>query len=672
MAGQWEIASTIGTWVAVILAIAALGGLLGPFLIWRASQTERHQALDLLEKGEAENGGYVSKGLRVSRKIRLFRQVYAPLLQEEPQLPGRTLTKVPVKNVSQKSAGWVQFCIAISSYGLRTSKGDSLILRAGRTWLPMHKNWILIMGIVGRFAKRPDRGKLPLPAKGRLRSMQALPGRAFQGIRKLDSANGDGFLQNRWLLNPPGYGRRHEMIDDEEDRFSALHGLFGTLWTGSLFENQSEPSKAYYTEHKITETGELSGNALTIGNLFWLSVGCLPMDNGNIYCLENVSEIVGETIPQAMPMERGDENAYITDSLGSRNAHFEVDTDSSSSSDFTRRRRIRDERHRANYVIPTSVRKNGNPKDPRVFRFSTSNDRVEALNSVANSLEATDARGVVYSLEEIELPSDAKKELDESVRSTYHPINGAWVRLGKDSNSSRRTEGAILTFIERQSAHIIAKALLDIPVSADGYLMPCNQSSLCRATLCNAAQSFPHLISRMANDLGSLFIPAEDQRKTVALFDKFLGMCHDFKPDRAFFHTLSELDSVLSTFVSPDLKANTAIGVIMLTSAEFRDLIAQSARLIPQSKDKVVVLEVSQLPTLNIPSSMGVVQKFPIDRSVICLDQHVSTEIIEIKYHHLLFGALKACLRSVLLDTSLDSTPLFEAFMAMGEIVHMG
>ncbi|KAJ5355699.1 hypothetical protein N7517_010308 [Penicillium concentricum] len=505
--------------------------------------------------------------------------------------------------------------------------------------------------------------------------MQAQPGRVFQRNRKFDSASGNGFLQNSWLLHPRGYGTRHEIDDDDGDRFGALHGVFGTLWTASTSYRQPNPSKAYYTQHKTAETGELSDNALSIGNLFWLSVGCIPIVNGNIYCLENVSEIVDETHQQT-PHEKEEIGLYVSDTVDRRNAHFEVDSDyeteSSESSESTRRRNARNKRHKANYVIPASERRNGRPTDPRVFRFSTSTDRVEALHNVANSLEATNAHGVVCSLEEIEVPNNAKSELEESVRSTYHPINGSWVRLGRVSNSSRRTGKPILTFIERQSAHAISKALLDIPISVDGYLMPCNQSSLCRATLCNAAQSFPHLISRMANDLDSLSIPTADQDKTATLFNKFLNMCLDFKPDRMFFRTLSELDSVLSTFLSPNLKANTAIGVVMLTSAEFRDIIAQSARLIPQSKDKCVVLDLGQSPTLNIPSSMGVVQKFPLDLSVLCPDQQVRNELIEINYHQLLFAALKACLRSVVLETSLDSTPLFEAFLEMGETVQMG
>lgn len=110
----------------------------------------------------------------------------------------------------------------------------------------------------------------------------------------------------------------------------------------------------------------------------------------------------------------------------------------------------------------------------------------------------------------------------------------------------------------------------------------------------------------------------------------------------------------------------------MLTSAEFRDIIAQSARLIPQSKDKVVGLALGRFYTLNIPSSMGVVQKFHLDRNILSPEQNVCNEEVQIKYHDLLFAALKACLRSALLETSLDSTDLFEAFLKMGETVQLG
>ncbi|KAJ5556372.1 hypothetical protein N7494_000287 [Penicillium frequentans] len=481
---------------------------------------------------------------------------------------------------------------------------------------------------------------------------------------------------------------RHVMVDDDKDRFSALHGVFGTLWMRKSGSSRGiNPSKAYFTQHKSAETGMLSDNALTIGDIFWLSVGCLPVVNGNIYCLENVDEVVAnEKMRFRWPAIREEAvNQHSVQTAG-QTGHFDINSDESSEFSensepdtpddrlygqaaprILRRRRVR--RGPVVYTYDSMTAHEGQSQTgPRTFRFSASNGRVEFLSEVANSLEATDTRGVVYSLEEVDFTNDAQKELDESIKSTYHPIDGAWVRLGKEMNRSQRTMDPIRTFLERESAHTIAKALLDIHMSADGYLMPCDRSSLCRATLCNAAQYLPHLMGRMANNIDNLLVPAKDQENTVIIFDNFLNMCLDFKPDRPFFQTLSELDSVLTTLTSPDLKSNTAIGIIMLTSAEFRDIIAQSARLIPQSKDKVVTLKLGKLSTLDIPSSMGVVQKFPIDQSVLFPDQKVRTEVV----HHLLFAALKACLRSVFLETSLDSTPLFGAFLKIGETVHMG
>lgn len=88
---KWEVAGVIGTWVAAFFAFVALGIFVGPFLIWRASQTERHQALDLFEKGGADNGGYVPKGIRVSPRIQLLRHVRVLLLKDAPQFPDRRL-----------------------------------------------------------------------------------------------------------------------------------------------------------------------------------------------------------------------------------------------------------------------------------------------------------------------------------------------------------------------------------------------------------------------------------------------------------------------------------------------------------------------------------------------------------------------------------------------------
>jgi hypothetical protein len=667
MADSLNVASTIGTWVAVLVGLIALAGVIGPFLIWQASRTERHQAIDLLEKGEAQNGGFVSKGLRVSRGIRLFRQLHVPLLYREPQFPGMKLNwNANAFFVSQASASWVQFCLALKGYDVGTAIGDPLLVQGGKTWLPLHRNWILIMGIVGRFANRPDQGKLTLKLKGRVKAVQALPGRAFTPKRK-DTLYGQQFLDRSWVTTYRGNNQVSHITDDDGNIFNGLSGIIGTIWLPAQY-NSSGAQKIYYTSHKPEEIGQLAVDSLTVGAMFWLSVGCLVSASGDVYCLENV-----DYLPLDLDEEERD-NSYTVGRRSSAmtfgsGVHFAEGSNDDSEDDVGRFPRRASE-----FVVPVHRRipraKRSRQDVPRAFRFSAVNNRVEALESVANSLEGADQRGTVYSLDEVELPDDVGSLLKKASGSTYHRIDSTWVRLGTESTRNKNPDSPILTYLDRADAQILAKILLTMSLSPEGYLFGvATKSSLCRAMLCNAAQSLPHLLGRMAIDFEHLSVLADAEPNIVKEVDTFLEMCLNFKPDRAWFRTLYKLDMSIESLVMQDPSVNVAIGVVMLTSAEFRDIVARSARLIPESKDKTVMLDLGPTPGLKIPSIMGVVQRFPVDLGALFPGDDLTPGEVEISFSHLLFAALKACLRSAFLETILDSTPVFEAFLSMDKVI---
>jgi hypothetical protein len=91
MSSPNDIASTIGTWATVAVALVALGGVAGPLLVWRASRTARNVAITALDAGTAENGGFISKGFRFSPGIRLLRRVNAPALSKTPRFTEWTI-----------------------------------------------------------------------------------------------------------------------------------------------------------------------------------------------------------------------------------------------------------------------------------------------------------------------------------------------------------------------------------------------------------------------------------------------------------------------------------------------------------------------------------------------------------------------------------------------------
>ena len=117
--GALDLAGVIGTWVAAGLAVIALVGVVGPVLVWKASQSNRNLGLDRLDEGLATSGGYISKGVQFWSGKRLFRRIQAPILSSPPQLSGwkpswKSGSPIP----SRKSAMWVQLGAVLQAYGL--------------------------------------------------------------------------------------------------------------------------------------------------------------------------------------------------------------------------------------------------------------------------------------------------------------------------------------------------------------------------------------------------------------------------------------------------------------------------------------------------------------------------------------------------------------------------
>jgi hypothetical protein len=68
---------TISTWIAVILALAALIGVVGPWKALRAAYTDWNRALDEVHDTNEE---YITKGYGIGRTFRCFRRAKVPRL----------------------------------------------------------------------------------------------------------------------------------------------------------------------------------------------------------------------------------------------------------------------------------------------------------------------------------------------------------------------------------------------------------------------------------------------------------------------------------------------------------------------------------------------------------------------------------------------------------------
>lgn len=295
-----DLASTVGTWVGAGLGLIALVGIVGPLLVWRASLTARNKALSRLDAGLADHADFVSKGVPFSHNVRLFRKVRAPDLSVPPAIQAwKPLWKRDVDLPHKASAGWVQLGIALRACGLNYERGDVLVKedKFGKQTavLQVSRSWLVIFGLIRRFGFRRHSGKGPVKRPKGLFYNQPVAAEGFV----------DAFVERPCMRRDP-YRRRHDVSQDSnmseewatyDQGFSPgrrLEGLFGTL----RFSARS--NHVYFTAHSHDEIGGLSTEPLDVAGIFWLAVGCIPSNDGRVFCLDDVQRFTeaGDTVPE--------------------------------------------------------------------------------------------------------------------------------------------------------------------------------------------------------------------------------------------------------------------------------------------------------------------------------------------------------------------------------------
>lgn len=146
----------------------------------------------------------------------------------------------------------------------------------------------------------------------------------------------------------------------------------------------------------------------------------------------------------------------------------------------------------------------------------------------------------------------------------------------------------------------------------------------------------------------------------------------DFEYSRSFSLHIWALDMLLESCIDPCDLVQVSVQLVTLTSPEFRDILSQSVRMLGEFINVKVHLDVDNA-SLNVPAMLGIIQKFPVDRGLLSetAGGALPSGLLDILYTELVLLSLKATVRSAFLETSLDSTPLFERVMAMSEVIYV-
>ncbi|KAF9772377.1 hypothetical protein IL306_009925 [Fusarium sp. DS 682] len=177
-----ELTSNIGTWIAAGVAIIALVGVVGPLLALQASMSDKNRAMNAVQDQQQK---YVSRGFRLTKGLRVFRRIRVPNLapgyitnepDTAPLIPPLSAALgrwgFEARDYLPWNTGWAKLSELIESYevrdGISNGPVDLGIPKAGgtlevvnsRTALVVNKHWILILGLLGRYGERVDKGIL--------------------------------------------------------------------------------------------------------------------------------------------------------------------------------------------------------------------------------------------------------------------------------------------------------------------------------------------------------------------------------------------------------------------------------------------------------------------------------------------------------------------------------
>lgn len=163
MAGASELAGTIGTWIAVFLAIVALAGILPAYVLFRRSRTARGQALASVDDHTQDfvSHSFSLMGTRINQRVKV------PDLRDPPPkevFEGCLNIDTSKLRSCDSTTCWVNFAHLMRNMFplVGSSTGDDgLRFEDHQSYLPVHYLWLVALGVAHRYAHRKDYG-LPL------------------------------------------------------------------------------------------------------------------------------------------------------------------------------------------------------------------------------------------------------------------------------------------------------------------------------------------------------------------------------------------------------------------------------------------------------------------------------------------------------------------------------
>ncbi len=220
-------------------------------------------------------------GIHAGPNIWLFQRVQAPLLHKNPGIIVEKWGSLDVSALGEitSTATWVHFGRLLRAYGVQYATGDKLEIYGRRTSLPVHKLWILVVGLVGRYGKRRDMGQFGSRNHIRRTSghfsahdMYTPPFRAhFEELESAQTGRDDTFAHTPRL----------EVSDSKMNDF--LFGITGQFQL-HLGKGEGSASMLEFQPASQTQLGQPNPDRLSLKSILMLALGYMQLEVGGLLC----------------------------------------------------------------------------------------------------------------------------------------------------------------------------------------------------------------------------------------------------------------------------------------------------------------------------------------------------------------------------------------------------
>ena len=639
MAG-YDVAGVVGTWIAAFFAVVALLGVIGPVLVWRASRTERHKALAAVGN---DSHGFISRGIHAGPNIWLLQRVRAPILDSAPRsIDGSFVVDADVVNEASSPSTWVNFGILLKAYGVKSSTGDKLVIRNARALLPVHRFWLLAVGLKGRYSERKDRGKLG----GSSRVVRlATPRRAQRYTHTPIDSNDYTEYEYPPQEYPRSNSRTNNDYNPDMEFETTLYGVTGCL-SARLRSQDDDISILSFRLAPQPDIRRVEPDSLLLKELFMLASGCMPLQGGSYFSLTETS------------FEDNPESSNDSDE------HVEIQRPAVTSGHSRTRPRMKSHHTGGLYESPQRRQSYLANALFNAYQLFPASERDSALREMARPFGADEED--VQILAPVRSNGSLASRFRKYDGMTYIPAEHEWVCLQEDSRNPR-------LYINRADAQVMAHSLLDIPWHPESYLLGAPFYAIGTRLLTFSASRLVLIASRVSEGIDKLGLgDSEESRLREALEPAIRRLDKQAPPDRTTTALCYRLDLILNELGQRGERRiiDTMIGILMITNQEYQELFYQSLRHLQQTTTSTIQVDM-RAGTIKIPSAFGVLQTFILDLDRVIRGQTRSHDSVNVPYSATVLASLRGCLRSQMLRDCFNADPLMGLIQNCGDIVHL-